>query len=63
MARTLACAFHVGDDGGLQGIGRQRTGRVTRVDARLLDMLHDAGDKDVLAIAITSTSTSVALER
>ena len=32
-------------------VRRQHAGRVARVDARLLDVLHDAGDPDVLAVA------------
>ena len=30
------------------------------MDARLLDVLHDAGDEDVVAVATASTSTSMA---
>ncbi len=33
-----------------QRVGRNRAGRVTRVDARLLDVLHDAADVDALAV-------------
>ena len=43
--------FHLGDDGGFQGIGRERTGAVAGVDARFFDVFHDAGDEHVLAIA------------
>ena len=33
------------------------------MDAGLLDMLHDAGDEHVRAVAEASTSTSVAFDR
>jgi hypothetical protein len=32
-------------------VGRQHTGRIAAVDARLFDVLHDAADGHVLAIA------------
>ena len=47
----LGLAFHLGDHGRLQRIGRQRAGRVARMDARFLDVLHHAGNENVLAIA------------
>ncbi len=34
-----------------QRVGRQHAGRVAGVDPRLLDVLHDPGDPDVLAVA------------
>ena len=40
----------LGDDGRLQAVGGQRAGAVARMDARLLDMLHDAGDDDIRAV-------------
>ncbi len=42
--------FQFPDDGGLQRIGRQRAGAVTGMDARFLDMFHDAGDEHILAV-------------
>ena len=43
-------AFQVGDDVGFERMGRQRAGRVARMHARLLDVLHDAADEHVLAV-------------
>ena len=39
------------DDGLAERIGRQRAGRIARVDAGLLDVLHDARDEHLAAIA------------
>ena len=40
----LGLALHFGDDGGFEGIGRQRAGAVAGMNACFLDMLHDSGD-------------------
>ena len=37
--------------GGGEGVGRQGTGGVAGVDTGLFDVLHDAADKDRLAVA------------
>ena len=56
--------LELGDRLGGERVGRQRAGRVARVDAGLLDVLHDAGDDDVsLAVGEASTSTSMASDR
>jgi len=34
-----------------QGLGRDHAGAVARMDARLLDMLHDCPDQHILAVA------------
>ena len=48
LGQRLGLALDLGDDLGRQRIGRQRAGGVAGMDAGLLDMLHDAGDEDVL---------------
>ncbi len=44
-------ALELGDDFGARRLRRQRAGAVARVDAGFLDVLHDAADEDVLAVA------------
>ena len=44
-------ALQLVDDLGGQRVHRQRAGAVARMDAGLLDVLHDAGDEGVLAVA------------
>ena len=41
----------LGNDGRGQGMGRQHAGRIAGMNARLLDMLHDAADHRHSAIA------------
>ena len=61
LGHRLGLALDLGQDLGRQRMGRQRAGRVAGMDAGLLDMLHDAGDEDVLVLsASASTSTSMA---
>ena len=43
-------ALHVGDNVRLQRVRRQRAGRVARMHARLLDMLHHPANEHVLAV-------------
>jgi len=43
--------FQLGDHLLVERVGRQRARRVTGVNASLLDVLHDAGDERVLAVA------------
>ena len=40
-----------GNDRFFERIGRERAGAVARMDAGLFDVLHDAGDEDILAVA------------
>ena len=44
-------AVRAGQISGAERMGRKRAGAVARMDARLLDVLHHAGDKDILAVA------------
>ena len=48
--QRLGLALDLGDDLGREGMGRQRAGGIAGMDAGLLDMLHDAGDEDRLAV-------------
>ena len=45
MASRISC-----DHGAGQAVGRDGAGRVARVDAGLLDVLHDAGHDHLLAV-------------
>ena len=52
------------DDLGTEGLRRKGAGRVARVHARLLDVLHDTGDEHLAGRSRTaSTSTSMASSR
>ncbi len=42
--------LELGEGRGVERVRRQRAGAVARVDAGLLDVLHDAGDERVLAV-------------
>ncbi len=47
----LGLALDLGDDVGRERVRGQHAGRVAGVDAGLLDVLHDAADPDLLAVA------------
>ena len=53
----LGLALQFGNEFSGQRVGRQRTGAVARMDAGFLDVLHDAGNMDVVPSQIASTST------
>ena len=59
----LGLALELGDGHLVERPGRERAGAVAGVDAGLLDVLHDAGDVDVVPSEMASTSTSMAFER
>ena len=48
LGQRRRLAFELVDGFGRQRVDRQRAGAVARMDAGFLDMLHDAGDEDVL---------------
>src|SRR3546814_17746368 len=51
MGQGLGLAADFRDHGRLKRMRRQRASAVAGMDAGLLDMLHDAGDVDRLAVA------------
>src|SRR5690606_40407489 len=51
LFRSLGLALDLRDDLRAERVRWQHAGRVAGVDAGLLDVLHDAADPDVVAIA------------
>ncbi len=50
LCQRLGLAFQLRDGLGFEREGRERAGRIARVHPSLLDVLHDPGDEDRLAV-------------